>query len=404
MPYSVTLRVGGSYAASGWRWVVPGTPSFIARVEDDDTGAPVTNAAGVRFYVEFSDGRPPTTISGTPRDTAGEWGAAVTVMGGTTLRVQALVTAPQVQSDIAEIALVLGIIPARSPDTVLVTSDGEILADGELRYYSAARLDELPEMTSLDGATLPGVEADGRSARLPVDTLGAYARDQAEVVTEPLTGRVITLEASTVTLAQRLAALEYAPPAVSGLTASPAVAEIGATLTSVTLTVTRNRPDLPAVISGAEAGVIPPGQFSLTLAGSWTADATWTATVTDPAPPPGLPASGSRSVTLPFRLRRYWGLTASATPDDAAIRALASELATVSSGRRSATLSPAGQYVVYAQPAAWPIADSVVVGGFATTAFTDTLRDLVSPTGHAEPYRIRVLTYPLTGTNLEILF
>jgi hypothetical protein len=203
-------------------------------------------------------------------------------------------------------------------------------------------------------------------------------------------------------LAPRLAALEaltsYVVPVLPAFTAAPAVAEVGATVPSVVLTVTRNRMDLPVSITGASTATIPVGQTSVTVTGPFTAAAVWAATVTDPNPPPGQVAVATRQVTLPFQSRRYWGVSASATPDDAAILAMASEFATASSPRKTATLSPAAQYVVYAQPAAWAIATAVKFGSTDTTDFTDTIRGLVNASGATVSYRIRVLTYPLSIT------
>jgi hypothetical protein len=213
-------------------------------------------------------------------------------------------------------------------------------------------------------------------------------------------------------LAPRLAALEaltsYVVPTLSAFTAAPAVAEVGASVASVVLTVTRNRMDLPVAITGASTATIPAGQTSVTVPGPFTAAATWTAMVTDPSPPPEQLATATRPVTLSFQSRRYWGVSASATPDDAAILAMASEFATAASARKTVDLTLAAQRPVLAQPAAWPIAVTIRIAGFDYTNFTDTVRDLTNASGGVVSYRVRVLDN-LLGTaeapeTLEVTF
>lgn len=343
--------------------------------------------------------------SGTQIELAGIWDAAAQLwrcpyqpdqQGTWAVRLRS--AEPQRMTDWQAFAVVAPDAVPPPAAALWLLQDGRAVAATNGGLLTGVRIGELPPATELTGGLLPMVRPGLGDAHLTVEQLRGDARDQAAQQTALLEGRVVTLEGDAQSLDARLAALEYVAPVVSALSVSPAVAEVGATVTSVVLTVTRNRMDLPVTITGDAAGTIPAGQSSATLTGSWTADATWTATVTDPAPPPGLPTSGSRSVALPFRLRRYWGVSDSATPDDAAIRAMASEFATPSSGRRTATLSPAGQYVVYAQPADWPIAASVGFGSLTTNAFTDTVRNFTNASGATESYRVRVLSYPLSVT------
>lgn len=145
MPQTVTLRVGSGYEASGWTYLVPSTPFFTALVQDAETGAPVTNAQGVRFYVEFPtlDGRPPTFVSGIPTGNPGEWRVEIEVKYPGLLRVQVVVSIPALQTDLHDIRLLSGIVPAVSPRSVLVLPGGEVLSGDALQYMSAERITEL---------------------------------------------------------------------------------------------------------------------------------------------------------------------------------------------------------------------------------------------------------------------
>lgn len=164
MAIAVNLRTGDGIATAGGAFLLPATIRFTARVEDVDTGEAYPGAVGVRFYIEFDllhDLRAPTVVPGIPTGTPGEWTAAVYVDAGSSLRVQALVTDPDIQTDLQEIRLVQGIIPARSSLTVFVTASGEIIASDEMRYMSAARETELPVAGALLGTDMVRIVRDG---------------------------------------------------------------------------------------------------------------------------------------------------------------------------------------------------------------------------------------------------
>jgi hypothetical protein len=288
--------------------------------------------------------------------------------------------------DLVEIApgTWLGWVPVDLPGTftVWVSIETPSRQTAEI-VFDATSLGNIPVSTGTPtyAAVQAVAGAAGASAAMWVDR-------KYKPITDDLAARVAAQEALT----------SYVEPAITAMTASPSVLEVGASAASVTLTVLRNRMDLPVNISGSSTVTIPAGETSVVLQGPFTADAAWAATVTDPSPPPGQPATAAAGASLSFRHKRYWGVSASATPDDAAILAMASEFATASSPRQVATLSPANQFVVYAQPADWPIAASVGFGVVATTAFTDTIRDLVNASGATASYRIHVLTYRLDIT------
>ncbi|EHM03456.1 hypothetical protein HMPREF9946_00104 [Acetobacteraceae bacterium AT-5844] len=270
----------------------------------------------------------------------------------------------------------------------LATEEGAILYLPQGAVARAQYIDKLPPVDPGDDAILPVVQG-GVAYNASVSGLRQRVRAEVQDDIEQLS--------------QRIASLEYIPPAITAIRLSPAVVERGDTVPSVTVTVERNRLDLPADISGAATAQIPAGETSVAIPGLWAADAGFIATVRDPAAPTGHPDTATAQANLSFRWRRFSGVLNTHTPTDADILALSSEFATASSGRKSATLSPSGQYVVYAQPADWPIAASVTVGAVTSTAFTDTMRMLVNASGAAVPYRIRVLTYPITVSE-EFIF
>lgn len=291
-------------------------------------------------------------------------------------------------------------------DLPLATSDGEILylpqgAVARARFIQrlARRNPLATDLITIIGGTEAEIGAGNGVAY--TTTWGEFlasnteaAQAAAQAVLETATGDIATLQ-------QQVAQLMYVKPAISAFAASPAVAEVGASVAAVTLTVTRSRMDLPVAISGASTAIIPAGQSSITVTGPFTAASTWTATVSDAASGD----SASVSTSLAFRQKRYWGASAAASLDSAGILALGgSEFATGFAGKAVTYDCSGGRYPYYAYPAAWGTPSAVTVAGLGFSAFTATDVAFTNAAGATETYRVLRFSTLQNGSAIQVVW
>jgi hypothetical protein len=241
------------------------------------------------------------------------------------------------------------------------------------------------------------------TAREAADSAGREAGEDAgrlaaEAVVAEMPDQIAQLQAQVVQLL-------YVPPAITAFSASPAVAEVGASVAQVTLAVTRSRMDLPVQITGTSTATIPAGQSSITVAGPFTAASSWTARVTDPAPPAGQADTATASAALTFRHRRYWGVSASQALDGAGILALGNSEFATGFGPKSVTYNcDGGRYPYYAYPAAWGTPDGVSVGGLAFSDVTVTDIPFVNASGATETFRVLRFGRLQNGSAIQVVW
>lgn len=205
-------------------------------------------------------------------------------------------------------------------------------------------------------------------------------------------GQWTWVEASGFTaLDARLAALETV--SIDSLTVEGgAVYELGESVTP-TLDWTLGGPGSVTAqeVSGA---AVAPGTLSWTAPAAITADTPYTLTVTDASD-----RDVSRSVTVDFRNRVFWGASDSLVTDSAGVLALdggGSALATARA-RSFAVTTEGAQYVYYAYPAAWGAPGEVSAYGFPTSVTVTTI-SLTTAAGHTEEYQLLRLDQAQTGT------
>ena len=166
--------------------------------------------------------------------------------------------------------------------------------------------------------------------------------------------------------------VNYKPISISSLTVkipgrTTAEAEIGETISAVTLSYSLSKEAASATLNSAAYALAgKTGDISLTGL-SLTSNTAWTLAVTEPASAAAaVAASSSKSVTLPFRWRRYWGVAEgdSSTVDDVFLNGgtLLSELST-GKGKSFTVNADGGKYIWYAVPASFGSC-SFKVGGF----------------------------------------
>ena len=221
------------------------------------------------------------------------------------------------------------------------------------------------------------------TARTNIGAASQAALDAAEAA--------IATKADAAATNARLAALEVV--SIDSLTvAGGAVYELGESVTP-TLDWTLGGPGSVTAqeISGA---AVAPGTLSWTAPAAITADTTYTLTVTDASD-----RDVSRSVTVDFRNRVFWGASDSLVTDSAGVLALdggGSALAPARA-RSFAVTTEGAQYVYYAYPAAWGAPGEVIAYGFPTSVTVTTI-SLTTAAGHTEEYQLLRLDQAQTGT------
>jgi hypothetical protein len=186
--------------------------------------------------------------------------------------------------------------------------------------------------------------------------------------------------------------------AVSGVGLTPSYQEKGQTLSSlaVSWSVNHNGTTQSITVIGAEGGSIPVANRSFNYSAlSKTTDFSVSITAADSYD------SSSSGASMYFMLRKYWGQSASATPNEAIIEAAlngGSSLSVDSSGSRYNSFSQlgGGNYIYYAYPASWGDA-SLTVNGFASI-WNKTVVSITNGYSNTENYNCYTSITPIVGT------
>ncbi len=189
------------------------------------------------------------------------------------------------------------------------------------------------------------------------------------------------------TVAEALDSLLYVPISISSFTldgGGSITREIGSSYTVGTLAWSTNKTPTSQTINSV-ARTSP-----YTVNATVSSNTTYTLYVAD-----GTQSNASSSRSVSFSHYRYWGVSASATLDDAALIALSKEFSVSRAQTRSFT--PAGQYIYVAYLATGGDA-TFTVNGFLDTSWVLVQRDLVNASGYSSMFRIYRSANPLTGT------
>lgn len=198
--------------------------------------------------------------------------------------------------------------------------------------------------------------------------------------------------------------LNYTAVSISQFTLSPAQAEVDSTVNNITMTYKLNK--VPATLkykvgSGSAVSITPvkTGSTALTSQGI-TSNTTFTLSATDSGSPSHEAASASKTATLHFLYRAYWGTaTIPGSIDSAFITGLGSSELASDVTREIDVDSTGGKYVWYAVPASidgngckFKIEPSDFYGGFNEPTNVSVTSYESEPTYHV--YRS---TYPDLG-------
>ncbi|CAA2141390.1 hypothetical protein [Hyphomicrobium sp. ghe19] len=111
--------------------------------------------------------------------------------------------------------------------------------------------------------------------------------------------------------------------------------------------------------------------------------------------------NASASTSVQFYRKRYWGVAAAPTLDNAGILALSQEFAT-SLSKTLAYDATGKKYPYYCYPASFGTLSDVRVGGLAFSDFTQSLQSLTNASGHTEDYWVTRFNGIQTGANIQV--
>lgn len=192
---------------------------------------------------------------------------------------------------------------------------------------------------------------------------------------------------------EALDALFYVAPNITSFTGG-SNNEIGSTVNNVNLAWAINKAiasqSINQGIGSLDAAL---RELALTSQGI-TSNRTYTLTVSDGT------NQDQASTTVAFLNKRYWGVSAETTLDDAEIIALSQELS--SSRLQSRTFDcTGGRYFYFAFPASFGT-PSFRVGGLAFSDMTVVTRDFTNASGHTSSYQIWRSTNLQTGAAIPV--
>ncbi len=190
------------------------------------------------------------------------------------------------------------------------------------------------------------------------------------------------------TVKDALDKLLYVPPVITGFSNSVGTVEKGQTLDAVTLSWSTNK-SLTLTLDGAPVVGSPLALSGLAL----TADKTWTLSGTDGK------NTVTRTTSVSFRQKRYWGTSPLETLDSAGILALLKEFST--SRVQARTFDGQGQFLYFAYPASWGNA-SFKVNGLVNSAWIVSTVPFTNASGWTEDYLVYRSQYLQNGSGIQV--
>jgi hypothetical protein len=183
----------------------------------------------------------------------------------------------------------------------------------------------------------------------------------------------------------------YVLPTVSFVSSSSGTYEKGATVSSINLGFTVNKSMTTRTYSNAYVENLGTGSNnSLVLTTNITSTKTFTVNVTD-----ARTNSTSASQTLTFKNRKYYGVSGLDTNTLSNANILALTTAWESKGA-SGTVTPTDQYIYVIYPVSFGTCTSFTLGGFGTSAWPLSTRNVTNSSGYVESFYVYKSEYKLT--------
>lgn len=202
----------------------------------------------------------------------------------------------------------------------------------------------------------------------------------------------ISSDPSLSTVKEALDKLLYVSPSVS--LSGGGTYEIGSTVHGVHLTWGFNKPIVSQSLNQG-IGALPLDQRSYDWPADVSSNITFTLTTSDGK----TTTTGSTSVQ--FSRKRYWGVSAALSLDNAEILALSQEFS--SSRAKSITYDcSGGRYPYFCYPKSLGALSAVSVGGLAFSDFRQDTVSLTNASGHTEDYYVTRFNGIQTGANIVV--
>lgn len=187
--------------------------------------------------------------------------------------------------------------------------------------------------------------------------------------------------------------LLYVAPQITSFTNSIGTVEIGQTIASVTLNWSLNKAMSTVTLTDVGA-ITPTSTVTKLLTGlNLTGNKSYTLTAGDGA------STVSRSTTISFAHKRYWGVSATTNPTSADVLALSQEFASGKGQGRS--MDGQGKYLYFAYPASWGDA-SFKVNGLQSTAWTKSVIAFTNASGNTTNFNVYRSNTIQNGTGIQV--
>ncbi len=192
----------------------------------------------------------------------------------------------------------------------------------------------------------------------------------------------------------RLDALEYVPIDISAFTLDIPVRQKGYSVNSIVFSYTINKQSVSMSINNNIGVVTNPNSWTTTGL-NITSNTTFILTAIDEKG-----TIATKSASIRFDNKMYWGSVSSMSPTDAQIKALPNGVL-VNSRQRNVNMAGNGQHLAIAFEASLGT-PSFIMGGLPNTDWTITQRDFVNELGYSSLYNICVMGTVQNSSNIPV--
>jgi len=221
----------------------------------------------------------------------------------------------------------------------------------------------------------------------------AQSAQDAEDAAQTIQDKAAQIDANTAAIDD----LNYKPITIGTFTVTPTVAEIGDTVTAVTLAYVLNKIPVELKLDGANVTPLAiSGSISKT-GQSITAAKTYTLTAKDAGSSGNPPTTATKTATINFWNSIYWGAAALQTITSAFLRGLSGHTISSTKGRTINVNAGAGQYIWYALPSRLG-AVTFEIGGFTGGFEPAQTVTVENAHGYSESYLVYHSTNPNLGS------
>jgi len=196
------------------------------------------------------------------------------------------------------------------------------------------------------------------------------------------------------TVGAALDKLLYVAPTAS-FSLSVGTVEVGNVVDTVVATWSFNK--TMTTVSLTDATIVPSDTTTTFTGLGLTANKTYTLSYNDGT------TGGSAARTVAFSPKRYWGVSANATLDDAAILLLSSEFGSSKSKSVSYNCT-GGRYFYFCYPSFSGVPANVTVEGLAFSDYTVAVQELTNASGYTQNYNVVRCNNLQTGSAISVVW